>query len=281
MVDYKYHVTTLVAIFLALGIGILIGSMMLGGDFVVEQQKTLIDRLENDFRQMRVQTSLVKNDLAAAKENIKNYQDFCQEMLPILAKDRLKGLRVAVIQTGNSFPIDDIENLLKLAGTEVKSVTTILEDFTIADVSANFPEEILKGSQLVRLLGETVLYGDSANLVPVLKEKKLVSTTGTFGELVDAVIMVGGSQTDQGEQAKWLDEPLIDYFLENEIRVIGVEASNAVHSYMGYYQSKPVATVDNIETVPGKIALLYALLGQEGNFGIKKTAQRLIPDLLN
>ncbi|MDD2497964.1 MAG: copper transporter, partial [Desulfitobacteriaceae bacterium] len=132
MVDYKYHVITLVAIFLALGIGILIGSMMLGGDFVVEQQKNLIDRLENDFRQMRVQTSLVKNDLAAAKENIKNYQDFWQEMLPILAKDRLKGLRVAVIQTGNSFPIDDIDSLLRLAGTEVKSVTTILEDFTIA-----------------------------------------------------------------------------------------------------------------------------------------------------
>jgi hypothetical protein len=35
--------------------------------------------------------------------------------------------------------------------------------------------------------------------------------------------------------------------------------------------------VDNIDTVPGQFALVQILAGQEGHFGVKETAQRLVP----
>jgi hypothetical protein len=37
--------------------------------------------------------------------------------------------------------------------------------------------------------------------------------------------------------------------------------------------------VDSVDLVSGRVALVYALNGSEGNYGVKATADRLLPDL--
>lgn len=39
MMDIRYHIATLIAIFLALGVGILVGSTVVGSDVLNDQQK--------------------------------------------------------------------------------------------------------------------------------------------------------------------------------------------------------------------------------------------------
>ena len=41
-----------------------------------------------------------------------------------------------------------------------------------------------------------------------------------------------------------------------------------------------LSTVDNLDFVSGQVAMVFALVGAEGNFGVKGTADRLLPDLL-
>lgn len=48
---------------------------------------------------------------------------------------------------------------------------------------------------------------------------------------------------------------------------------------MKEYQHNHISTVDNIDTVPGQMAMVLALNGQSGHYGIKSTAQKLLPDL--
>ena len=55
MIDLRYHIATIVALFLALAAGILIGSTIVGDDLLVEQQKKSIDRLEEQFLSLREQ----------------------------------------------------------------------------------------------------------------------------------------------------------------------------------------------------------------------------------
>jgi hypothetical protein len=38
--------------------------------------------------------------------------------------------------------------------------------------------------------------------------------------------------------------------------------------------------VDSVDLTSGKVAMVFALLGAEGDFGVKETADRLLPDLL-
>ncbi|MGI6684667.1 MAG: copper transporter [Bacillota bacterium] len=280
MIDYKYHVTSLVAVFLALGVGILIGSMALGHEFIGEQQEALINRLEGDFQQLRIQNGLTKSELAAANETVKEYDEICRKMMPAIIKDKLQNYRVVVIQTGNGCSLEHIINPLETAGAEVEAVISVLSDFSLANVSTSlFYSENGEDGGVLNMLGEAILLGDENGLIEDLAKRKLVKFSGSTGNFIDAVILAGGSQTDMAEQAKWLDLGLTDYFLQNDVNVIGVEPSSAGYSYMSYYQTKPIATIDNIDSIPGQISLVYSVLGERGHFGIKKTAETLMPEL--
>ena len=61
IVDFKYHIASLVAVFMALGIGVIIGSSVLGESIVrniVAEQELLITRLEEDYDGLK---SIVNN----------------------------------------------------------------------------------------------------------------------------------------------------------------------------------------------------------------------------
>lgn len=279
MVDYKYHITSLVAIFLALGIGILIGSTMVGSDYIVAQQQILIDRLENDFNKVRNQTRYYREELTTAQESLNLYREFSKKVLPILVKDKLRDLRVAIIQTNANTQADNVVKVLQMAGANIRSVTTIMDDFALANVSSMIYPDLPEPNQVARLVAHNILMGDEENVLAGFSGQKMLRTVGSIGEPLDAVIFLGGSKTGTIDQVKWLDLAMVDFFLEQNIKVVGVEESNVSASYMTWYQTKPVSTVDNIETAPGKIALVYALCGYKGHYGTKKTARKLIPDL--
>ncbi|MDI6907959.1 MAG: copper transporter, partial [Thermoanaerobacterales bacterium] len=73
------------------------------------------------------------------------------------------------------------------------------------------------------------------------------------------------------------DIPLLDIFAKNKISVCGVEETSVPFSYMKDYQRRCTATVDNIDTVAGQFALVAAIAGQPGNYGVKETAESLLP----
>ncbi|MGI6712513.1 MAG: copper transporter [Bacillota bacterium] len=277
MIDYKYHITTLVAIFLALGIGMLVGSMILGTDFIEGQQQSLVNQLEHDFREMRLQHGLIKSELATAVKTINTYQNFSAQVMPIIIKNKLEEQNIVIVQTNNDFDIQEIIDPLKVAGAKVNSIISIMDDFSLTNVSSSVPSGLDNGNQLIQALGKSILFGDNQKVVSHLAKKKLIKLTGDLGGLIDTVILVGGSV--RGEQGQWVDMELLDCFIKNNMNVIGVEPSAVTYSYMNIYQAKHIVTIDNIDTVPGKVALVYSLLGEKGDFGTKKTSKKLIPSI--
>jgi hypothetical protein len=61
---------------------------------------------------------------------------------------------------------------------------------------------------------------------------------------------------------------------------VGVESSDAEPSSVSFFAGNDLSSVDDVETPAGKVATVFALLGAEGSFGIKGSADRLLPDLL-
>jgi hypothetical protein len=76
-----------------------------------------------------------------------------------------------------------------------------------------------------------------------------------------------------------IDQPLLDAFHGIRVAKIGVEPSFVSESYMHIYQSKCQGTVDNIDTPPGEVTLVYLLAsGKRGFYGTKDTARVFIPE---
>lgn len=286
MIDLKYHIASLVAVFLALGIGILVGSTMLGNDTLIEYQKQVTDRLETQLENLRQKNEAIQATADNLEMDLNIQKEFNNMVLPVLVNNRLENINLAVIETNGYRFSGNLLDTLELAGANVTSITSFM-NFSRADLEGELAEKLGWNGEdneklpsfAASLVGNAILSGDMSK-VNLLAQYDIIQFSGTYGEPLDGIIIVGGSQGEKTARLKTLDLPLIKIFQSQNLPVYGVEESSAGYSYMEFYQKQRVtATVDNIDTVPGQLALVLSIDGQPGHYGIKSTAQQLIPEI--
>lgn len=286
IIDLKYHIASLVAVFLALGIGILVGSAVLGNDVndvIMQQQKQMVDDLNRNFDKMRKDNVVAKEEIAAYKTSLSVSKQFEQQLLPSLVINKLAGKKLAIVETSNYGFNNDWINTLKLAGAKVHSITTVLDGINLTDqkVRQDIATKLLllDSSEAVIIkeiskeLAAGVVTAQNIENLHYFEQQGLIKTSGEYGVPINAVIFVGGSQTDLMDRCAKLDLPMMEYFLSQKIQVYGVEASEVEYSYMKQYQKLKVSTIDNIDMIPGQVSLVMAVYGEQGNYGLKNTAK--------
>jgi len=284
MIDYKYHIASLVAVFLSLGIGILVGSTLLGNDSLIEYQKQITNSLESQLHTLRESNEELQIKASEMELDANIHRQFEKQVLPILAENQLAEKKFAVVQLNSvGFP-PEITTVIQSAGGTVVSVT-LAHDIgdkkkVIVDCQENLGWTIQTGDELYKNLAEEIaLYmadGSNGTVIDYLATKELLKTEGEYGVPLDGIIIVGGSYQEKDRNLR-LDIALIDSFNELGIPVVGVEEFDVAASSMKEYQLKHISTVDNIDTVPGQLALVLLLAGQQGNYGFKSTAQQIMP----
>ena len=61
-------------------------------------------------------------------------------------------------------------------------------------------------------------------------------------------------------------------------QVVGVESTDTSPSQIRWFRDRRVASVDDLDQVAGRAALVFALGGATGAWGVKDSAQALLPD---
>jgi len=129
------------------------------------------------------------------------------------------------------------------------------------------------GRQLVR----------GGTLLERVRDHLFSRASGNFGAL-NGVIVVRQQPEDMGPQqrstAGQLESALMSGIAGTRTPAVGVETSTAEPSSVSFFASNDLSSVDDVEMVAGKVATVFALLGAEGSFGVKGSADRLLPDLL-
>ena len=89
----RYHATSLIAVFLALAIGILIGAEF-GGDALTSTRKNLERSLTGNLQDARQRADELNGKLGRSDE-------FASRVYPALVRDRLAGKRIGVVALGD------------------------------------------------------------------------------------------------------------------------------------------------------------------------------------
>lgn len=290
MIDLKYHIVSIVAIFLALGMGILIGSSIVSNDVMVVQQQKIIDSLEAQFSSLREHESTLLAEDVKKSKMINNYENFAQGMLAPIVEGRLKGRNVAVVVSGTEVIPSGLLNTLTLAGANVNSQTLVLENINMKDsklrhkliayygADANVTSDILR-QKVAESLGLLVNNKVDPALSKFFSENNLIKISYTNNNSVDTVVLIGGSDTLGQSFPEGFDSTIIKTLLQEGKQVIGVESSNVKLSYMKSYQKFNISTVDNIDLSLGQISLVLAMAGEPGNYGTKSNATKFMPGL--
>lgn len=269
MFDLRYHIASLMAVFLALGLGILVGITIVDDEALVNEQKSLIDRLEEDFRHLRGQNALLRQEIAKQRQDMALLEQFAQVALPHVVKDRLTGKRIAIVQTTGTPLPDGLAASLEMAGAEVVSLLNV----------GSFLKQEKGLGQVVPQKEEGSGAAATGGSAPGLAELVWSGLAGEGAGIpsLDAVIILGGTTAKEEMLIEELDLPLISLLRKNGILVAGVEVSGMPYSYLPYFRKWADITVERVDTIYGQVALIWALTGFPGYYGPGGETPSLLP----
>ncbi len=88
-----------------------------------------------------------------------------------------------------------------------------------------------------------------------------------------------GMSAAQSEASAAFESGLLAGAAAANVPAVGVELSGTEPSQIPWYKGKGISSVDDLDSLAGQAALVYALAGARGSFGIKSTADSLLPSI--
>jgi hypothetical protein len=305
VINFRYHVVSLTAVFLALAIGLVVGTAALNGP--------VADSLSDSVNALGKDNSNLREQLNHLREEVNREEDFVSEAAPLILAGQLTARRVLVVSLPNGR--DHVEGVMKMlttAGAKITARMDVEDKFTnpenglelldLADQAAvpsvsvtSLPGNSDGVEKSTALLAAVLL--DRTPPVPGADLRAVVSAYTAAGyvtvddkvtgpaEVVVVVTDLPYTDREAAEKNKAMVTMITQFDLAGRVVVAGSAVAgdgNAVSAVRGDPTlAKTISTVDNAGTSQGQLvtALVVAdqLLGETGHFGVGGGAQSLLP----
>jgi Copper transport outer membrane protein, MctB len=284
MFDFRYHALSLIAVFVALILGLLLGVAI--GD------KGLVSSAENNIKEsLRADVRAEQKKVAGLNDQLTQKDKFEQEVYPLLVDGQLTDRRIGVVFLGNAS--DDINNevadALSASGGNKVGAVEVREPLNLGDLGARAAGTRYEGlataddkllEDFGKRMGVQLLRGGKL----ITRERRslfsqVAGKLGPFNGVVLSRNLPDGLSGDDLHRVNTFEQGLIEGLTAGDTQVVGVERSDADPTQVPWYRSQGLSTVDNLDQTPGQAALVFLLAGQiDGAFGIHQA--RLLPDIV-
>lgn len=314
MVDFRYHLVSIIAVFLALAVGIVLGTTALKGP-VLDDLRDNIKRLSSDKR-------VLESDVGILRGQVKVADDFAATVGPGLVRGTLADQRVLLVTTPET-PSDVVQRVVTLLGESGATVTgqlrmlptmsdpqraKVVEDLVAEVVPAGV--DLPDGDPVQRATaelaaalttparGKSVENGEAQAVVSGFEEADLVqfdSAGPTLLQATLAVVLSGPAPVGDAEEGpiRQRDAVLsLAAALDRRARgavVAGPATSATQRGVVGALRedssrAAEVSAVDNADRGVGQVAVVLALAeqarGRSGQYGAGPRATAPLPPSL-
>ncbi|HZA60891.1 MAG TPA: copper transporter [Actinomycetota bacterium] len=303
MVSFRFHLVSLVAVFLALGLGVLTGTTVLN--------RGIVTQLENNTNQLVETAGRLREEVRDLQRDVDVWQRFGSEVGTHLIEDRLVTQdAVLITQEGtDNAAIDRVRRGLETAGAEVRAVLSV--DRRMAMAEAGDAQELARVLESEETdpndLGEEAAAMLAARLTTGARGPDLLDRLLGSGFLLNrgpglglaalrdiggptqlVVIVAGGTTPPLIEPDRFL-VPLVDELAGGGGLVSAGEGSTSMYPFVELLRSdttlsRLVVTQDNVDELTGEVGLILALEDlvedrRVGHYGVKGGVDGLIPAL--
>jgi cytochrome c556 len=281
MFDYRYHALSLAAVLLALAIGVLIGVAIGDSNLVSSARDGIVKNLRAEVGESEQRTEQLSSKLSE-EEALAN------DLYPIAVNGLLSGQRVGLVFLGE--PSDQIDEAVRdavtQAGGSLQAVVAVREPFDAVGVGvqaagtlyAALPGEPSLTRRFAVRMGKEIVKGGT--LLGAVHTHLFSSDDGELGSLAGVVVVRDEPKGLAGEEAKVtreLESGLLAGIAAEQVPAVGVELTSTEPSQVGWYQGEDLSSVDDLDTLAGRAALAFALAGNRGAYGVKPSADSLLP----
>ena len=125
MVTFRFHLVSLIAVFLALGLGILVGSSVV--------DRVIVNRLDNEIRSVRRESSQANTQLGLATDKLSKGDDFLHKLAPYAVSQRLTDVPVVIVAERGVDPATVKSTLATVrgAGADVPAVLWLTDSWRL------------------------------------------------------------------------------------------------------------------------------------------------------
>jgi hypothetical protein len=265
MPDLRYHLISLISVFLALAIGVLLGVAMADRGVVSARVQAEITSIEQQLDRQRRQ-------IYNQNEQIGDQEAMLERMSEAMVADSLQGAEVALVSGPYADP--DVRRAVQSDLTEAGASIVKVESLEPPQ-----PAEI------------TLLENTSPQAMTPLEDeyvgfaREILGLTGEVEAAPEIVVFVGGGEIPEGappDTRGALDAAQAEMFevwLDAGVRVVGAEPVRAGHSEVGLFQDVGIPSAVNADEPAGRAALIVCAAAQdcEGTYGTKETATDPFP----
>lgn len=279
MFDFRYHVVSLAAVFLALVIGIVVGIGLSGRGVIDDAER---ENLNDRISELTSQRDQAREQATAAGRRQAAMDDFAAGTYPALVAGRLTGVNVTVLFVG---PLDGSSDAIGQAVGDaggrivrLRSIRVPLERDAVADALARNRQlqsrydERGELDDLGRDLARELVAGGKAPLWDALSDVLVEEREGSSTAPADAVVVARSVAPQRGATKDFL-AGLYRGFARAGVPAVGVQLAAPEQSAIPAFARNGLSTVDSIDTGAGKLALVVLLAGAaKGDYGVEDTA---------
>jgi hypothetical protein len=283
----KYYIVTIGAIFIALGIGILVGFNLNYDQELSKQQANVISDLDSKFEDLKTTNDNLEESLANLSSDYDQSIEFINKNSDKIIVDGLLEKNIGIISTNeNNDYTKEIEAIItKASGTlsfNIVLTDNIENKAKLEQASTKLKIEFKSGQDVVKYVAECLKDEGGATKLQTLQSLELIKINSISSDYLnhDSVVLTGGNEVKNGkDEFSKIDEVLITKLKEQNKNIVGVQKSNTKFSYVDLYSKNKVTTIDNIDEGIGQVSLVISLSekGITGNFGRLESADRLLP----
>ena len=310
MINLRYHIVSLVAVFLALGLGIVMGSTVI--------DRVTVDALSNQLEAVQRSVGDTRTENGRLKGQVDQGQVFAESTRDQLLRGHLRGVPVMVVAIAgiDRGPVNNLRQALVGAQATMQGTiwfTSKMRLVSDADVRAlatalDLPvdrPEVVRRQALAKVASARETAASEASPLAALANAGFLtyeappagaSTTSSVPSGLASLhlantryLVVSGAGAEVGDDV--VAVPLVQAYAQASGRVVAAESgvdepvqggrAVFVGLLRGDAASGRLSTVDNLESPMGQTAAVLALedLGvpRFGHYGVGRGAQRLLP----
>lgn len=286
-INMKYYIVSIGAIFISLGIGILVGYNLNYDQELSKQQANVINDLDNKFDTLKETNDNLEKSLADLNEDYDKAIGFINDNVNSLVANRLIDKNIGIISTNQDNDYTkDIENIITTANGniafDIVLKNNIFNDKKIEELSTKLNLEFKTTKDIIVYIEQALSENNASEKLKQLEAENIIKINALNEnyQAYDSVVIAGGNNGKLGkDQYNKLDKIVIETLKEKEKNIVGVQQTSAKFSYVDLYSNDKITSIDNIDEGTGKLSLVMILQDSsiEGKFGKLEGSDSIIP----
>lgn len=286
-INMKYYIVTIGAIFIALGVGILVGFNLNYDQALSKQQSEVLESFNTEFEDLKDKNKNLQAEIESLNGDIEATREYIDKNVDVLTADVLTDKNTGIILTSENHDYsEEIEKIITNANGEVSFNIVIKDNISDKEKLANLSKNLnktFKSSQdvidyIVSSLGSTKGY-DQLYALEDLGVIKINNIDENKYQDYDSVVLLG-ELTGKDAKVKFntKEKLVLDGLKEENKYLVAVSQSDSNSEILKLYSENNISTIDNINEGMGKISLTTLLKNQNivGNYGNSDLAKELI-----